>query len=903
MRTLVLAFWRFASAVAVPSLAFSACTAKDPRPDTSIERLALGEVQLSPEFPVDHPMLREESPLGTERVAAGPSSYLAVSALAQDTTVWPFTNDIVATRIRADASVVDPTGVVLGTGDYPNAVFTTDHWVVLWRQGTALYCARLFDDGTAPDPGGRPLGLNGVPYRLGWDGSHVFVLGFDGQAFLLDAGCMPTTAPVTLLPADASRYPSLAFDGTNYLVGYSTAALGSPDRFVIQKVTTAGVPTGAPIDIATAAWTRNDLDTEGFHGVEGSVASEAGVTLLAYSMVNWDSVNRIGVPGIPRYRALNSNGTLGTEHVVQVSSGSLVSAQPMGDGFALNVTWPSSQPVLIQVRTDGTEVRRLQSLPDAYASPLVLHRGNDLLLSASGRIWRYSLDLTLVSGPTPIVLRASNEWRPAVASAGSVRLVAWDEFRDGVYASRVSSSGAILDAEPLVVRAKEEVNTSAGVASNGTDFLVSVSVSGGSYGFVELKRVSSNGVLDAEPIVLGPNAFVGKRGMGSDGSNYLVAWAQWGINGETQVLATRIAPTGVVVNPTPLLVESGTYLDAPAVAFDGESYVIAYNTDSGTNIHVARVSPSGSLLGVGATPWHGSLTGFGWGRETGLLTYWVPGTNQTLLGGIVPAQGGTFDPRSISVSTTPSGYHYAPVAWDGTNFWVAWQDTRRGSLGPSLSGERYALDVYAGRYSADGTALDPGGILVKESELNRSRDPDVALAPEAGRVFAAYAIWDPSHGYHSVRLRGRTLSSGPDGDGGAAGAGGDGGDVTGGTGGSGTGGRSRGGESGGGASGTSGATGTGGAGGDATPGGAGGDDSGEAGADGTSRGGTTGSAGSSAGEGTEPERSSRNHDDEGGCSIVSAGDARGALALALAALGLALAVRRRQRNRGDFGAD
>src|SRR5205807_2453866 len=86
-----------------------------------------------------------------------------------------------------------------------------------------------------------------------------------------------------------------------------------------------------------------------------------------------------------------------------------------------------------------------------------------------------------------------------------------------------------------------------------------------------------------------------------------------------------------------------------------------------------------------------------------------------IYGARVSQAGTVLDPAGIPISTAANGQYAARVAFDGTNYLVAWQDLRSGSY-----------DVYGARVSQAGTVLDTAGIAITTA-INAQYAPSVAL--------------------------------------------------------------------------------------------------------------------------------------------------------------------------------
>jgi hypothetical protein len=195
-----------------------------------------------------------------------------------------------------------------------------------------------------------------------------------------------------------------------------------------------------------------------------------------------------------------------------------------------------------------------------------------------------------------------------------------------VLAHRLSTVGALQEASPLV--------------------LATIAGSQQSIGFTALAFGPSSGLLaytafngttnqhELWGVVVNPNGTIGAGGpfpiatdnsthlypaVAFDGINFLVAWQQLATSGATvgSILGTRIAPSGVQVDATPLLVAAapnGQF--QPSVAFDGVNYLITWqdlrNHPNVAEIFGARVAP-----GVALALLDGPAASGGFGIATG----------------------------------------------------------------------------------------------------------------------------------------------------------------------------------------------------------------------------------------------------------------------------------------------
>ena len=157
-----------------------------------------------------------------------------------------------------------------------------------------------------------------------------------------------------------------------------------------------------------------------------------------------------------------------------------------------------------------------------------------------------------------------------------------------------------------------------------------------------------------------------------DGTNYLVVFSR-----DSQIVGYRISPSGTVIDgPAGFTIStsnpSGATNYMPSVAFDGTNYMVVWNKYDPTyvqkayvavenlyDIYGARVTPAGQVLG------------------------------------------------EFPVFSAPGDQHDPSIAFDGTNYFVIWSDTRMGSSGFAMDD-----DIYGTRVTKDAVVLDPSGVPI-----------------------------------------------------------------------------------------------------------------------------------------------------------------------------------------------
>ncbi len=314
-----------------------------------------------------------------------------------------------------------------------------------------------------------------------------------------------------------------------------------------------------------------------------------------------------------------------------------------------------------------------------------------------------------------------------VASDGADFLVAHNDTLDGfvgpVVARRLrGADGVLLDPLNSAPRILDPVGVPGGAVFVGGNYLVAY----GSQIYQPAFEEFTARVRPADGVILNPGGVLVSRGKnaesyrsswntqaaGSDGANFFVAWNDTRVPGlDGDLLGERIdGKTLLAIDATPVAIGTGTRSqDAPAVAFDGKDYLVAWQTyrtyppGAPSFVFASRVSattgavldgPAGLALGSGYTPTAACDLG-------NCLVSFIDGngTGSAIVGKRIRAQDGVIlDSAVIAIaSDTTSNFGSAS---DGANFMVV------SALGTSVRARRVR--------SADGAVLDPNGILIAD---------------------------------------------------------------------------------------------------------------------------------------------------------------------------------------------
>jgi hypothetical protein len=203
----------------------------------------------------------------------------------------------------------------------------------------------------------------------------------------------------------------------------------------------------------------------------------------------------------------------------------------------------------------------------------------------------------------------------------------------------------------------------------------------------------------------------------------LVAWRDQRVsnNRTNDIFATRVNFTNNTVNvldPIGFVISSNGVSQNPAVCALTNGFLVVWsdarsNGVSGTDIYGARVDTNGVLLdtndfAICANPGNQVNPAVA-GNSSGALVVWTDprnaaDTGNDIYGTRISIQGAIEDTNDVLVSRSGSGQSSPAVAFNGTNYLVAWQDERNFT--------NNSTDILGTRVSAAGTVLDLHGINI-----------------------------------------------------------------------------------------------------------------------------------------------------------------------------------------------
>lgn len=273
---------------------------------------------------------------------------------------------------------------------------------------------------------------------------------------------------------------------------------------------------------------------------------------------------------------------------------------------------------------------------------------------------------------------------PAVSFDGSNYLVITCRSSgspSGIIAVILSNSGAVIRSFEVALHTCQSAVPA--VAFDGANYLVAFYKDGQIFGV----RINSAGtVLDSQPFSISKSVSILDSNFAPavafDGNNYLVVWQKYDptnvcsdglcrhVNAQ-EIYGAMVTPAGLVSNEFPIFKAPGGQIP-PSVAFDGINYMVVW-TDS---------------------------------RDGSPIT-----SNANISAARVSPAGVVLDPDGLEISTAPGIQEKPKIAFDGTNYLIVWVDGRDDPLSSQPN-----MGIFAARVSPDGTLLDgppdTGGIAI-----------------------------------------------------------------------------------------------------------------------------------------------------------------------------------------------
>lgn len=254
-----------------------------------------------------------------------------------------------------------------------------------------------------------------------------------------------------------------------------------------------------------------------------------------------------------------------------------------------------------------------------------------------------------------------------IASGTGESLVVWSTA-DEIRGRRLDANGNAAGPPFVIARTDGPANVSAGAA--GSRYVIAYSDRSG-------KRMVTVGDDDqgTTPMFLSPYTFDQTLTVAGDAARALIAWGS-----AKAVVGLLIDSAGAPVIAQPALLSRSSFEQfSPRVAWCGDTYLATW-TESGTDFRVlfARirangipVDAAGRFVDAGATSQTAPDIAC---SESSALIVWFDNRAKEMIEGAIVDADGTVHPSS-TIAGLP-GYAAPAVAWNGSQYVVAWSDSR-----------------------------------------------------------------------------------------------------------------------------------------------------------------------------------------------------------------------------------
>ncbi len=671
--------------------------------------------------------------IGGDVVLGPPIEYQVDAAVAFDGTnflvVWgdyrsKTSNDIFGARVAPDGTVLDEGGFIIsdapGQQATPAVAFDGDGYLVVWadrRSGTDdIYGARVTPGGAVLDPDGLPICTEAggqADVAIAFGDTCYFVVWADtrsgnddiyGARVAPDGAVLDSGGTALCVDPASQRYPTTAHNGAGWLVVWADRRSGQLDIYG-TRVTYAGAVLdsgGIPVAVTSADEAHAAV---AYNGSECLVTWGVDMGATSYDIY----ATRVDTAG------------------AVLDSGIVVCDDPAYQGYpAVSTNGPDYFVVWDDYRNGDTW--------DVYGARI----------DSTGAV----IDTTSLA----LSLEPSQQFGLATAFDGSKWLIAWHDSRNDhkdIFAIRVGSDGTVLDPASFLISVASVDEAEAAVAYDGAGYLV-VWHEWREETLYDIRatRVSADGtVLDPAGIsVCVDSSDAMYPAVCFGGSDYLVAWQDYR-NGEADIYAARIAPDGTVLDPGGFSVSLGPDdQERPAVTFNGVRYLVVWQDRrrGDFDIRASRVDPDGTVLEAWGIPVSEALMDQARpsAASDGLdfFVVWEDARNvyDDIFGTRVRRNGAVLDSSGIAIASAPLAQEHPDVVFDGDRYAVVWQDYRT----------NVDYDIYLSRVTADGTVLDPSGIIVSGAAGDQ-QEPAIAFN---GREYLM--IWQDGRGSAGLDIYG-----------------------------------------------------------------------------------------------------------------------------------------------------
>ncbi len=324
----------------------------------------------------------------------------------------------------------------------------------------------------------------------------------------------------------------------------------------------------------------------------------------------------------------------------------------------------------------------------------------------------------------PVASQYSTGGYLSVATDGDTAMVV---FYDGgeIRGMRYDTEGTLLDLEEWLPlgRNDDDAGTHAytDLAYGDGVYLALYSDSTEGERGIYVQAVSVDGTILSKPVLVGPDGFYGS--VAYNGDDFTVAWS----NGDVGL--ARVGLDGQVVAGSEIYVTDSGGTNRPILAMAGDVGLVAFEAevDGVRRVYAARFDAEGKVLDPGGMLVSDATTSSvdvsAAATDDEFLVIWTAGSSEGVYGSIVSVSGIVTE-MEFPVSRSTGTVGGSSVAFDGSNYLVAWQDSRDGG-------------IWGTRLAPGGMSVDPEDVSL-EAPARASQSWDIDLAWGGDRYALAF---------------------------------------------------------------------------------------------------------------------------------------------------------------------
>jgi hypothetical protein len=548
------------------------------------------------------------------------------------------------------------------------------------------------------------IAFDGTNYLVVWQDCRSGSWDIYGTRVNQEGQVLDTTGLIISASATTESNPSVAFDGTNYLVvwqvGYDTCDIygalvningGALNRFLISTGTNNQINPAVAFDGTNYLVVWQKLHRSSNYDIYGARVDQQGAILDPGFAITSFTQNQES----PSVAFDGTNYFVVWRDCRADADGDIYGTKVNQAGVVIN---PSGIPICTSVNTS-----RAPSITFGCTNYLVVWDDGISIFGARINLQGSVLD------PQGFVIHMSTYGAgfPSVAFDDTNYLVVWEDEHESnwyINGSRVSQLGIVLDPNNIAISVRENNHHYPSVAFDGTNYLVVWDFYNSSFpSDIHGAMVSRTGMVIANDFLLSYSAYWQESSsVAFDGTNYLAVWQDYRYNA-LKLFGARISQQGTILDPQGFDISYRSNLQFPSVAFGDTDYLVVWQYNG--HIYGTRVNQDGIVL----DPWGISIS-YGLYPSVAFdginyLVVWQYGSDSLIdiYGARVSQQGIVLDPGGIAISTFRHAQQNPSVIFGDSNYLVVWEDQR--------SAVFYSI-IYGARVNRSGILLDLNGIAI-----------------------------------------------------------------------------------------------------------------------------------------------------------------------------------------------